>query len=280
MQANPYAYYPYTNGAQVPGRYPAPNEYRQTAPPFANPSFDRYASVSRGVYPPQNHLQPIRYPPTYTQRYMPPGPNTIPNGNYSQPQPQPQQVPQQSDQLQPPQPYYYNPYGANAAPTNEKTEAPKKGTKEYKDTAFTIAPEGAHSQTIKGLVSNDEINDLLKHKGTKVKVSKIYRISKTKPVIQPPDSSDEEILPPIQQPPPPPQPQYQAQPAPPVQRPISSSSSSSSRSSRCSTCSDCSCSDCDSRRRRRRRRPRRSHIDDDCPQCRAEREYERGRRRK
>jgi hypothetical protein len=248
MQSNPNASYPYANGAQMPVRYMVPNGYRQSSPPFANQSFDRFASIAATVRP-QNIAQPIRYPPGYRPG-MPilPASTMMPTGIV--PQPPQQQQRKQSDKLQPPQPYYYNPY-ATGTPS-PRAQAPKKGAKEYKENAFTIAPDGAHSESIKGLVSNNDINDLLKHKGTKVKVSKIYRITKTKHDVQEKDSSDEDLLPPIHQ-----SPQQPIQQ--PIQRPISSSSSSSSH---CSTCSNCSCSEC----------RRRSHIDDDCPECRARRQ--------
>jgi hypothetical protein len=252
---NPYAYTPYQNGAQMPVRYAMPPGYGQTSPPYANQSYDRYAAMPTAVRPPQNMTPPVRYPPGYIPGQSPPASTMSPVGASPRPQ--------QPQQLKPPNSYYYNPYGADG-----KTPAvpPKKGTKEYKDNAFTIAPDGPHSESIKGLVSNNDINDLLKHKGTKVKVSKIYRITKTKPNIVNDDSSDEELPLPIPQPPPPPPPQ----PLPPVQRPISSSSSDS----HCSTCSSCSCSDCRSRSRRR------SHIYDDCPECLAELNREKARRQR
>jgi hypothetical protein len=268
MQPNPYAPYPYptANGGQMPVRYMIPNGYRQSSPPFANQSFDRYAAIPpAAVRPPPGSIQPIRYPPGYypPNMRMPPG---------SSPRPQ-QQQPKPNEQLQPPQPYYYNPYGPNgASPAGSlgpRGQAPKKGAKEFKDNAFTIAPDGAHSEAIKGLVSNNNINDLLKHKGTKIKVSKIYRISKTKPDIPAPDSSDDDLPLPIQQPRsqptlPPQQQQIQQQ----IERPLSSSSSAS----HCSTCSNCSCTDCRDRKQ--------SHTYDDCPDCRAERNREQARRQR
>jgi len=260
----PNAPYPNANSAQVAVRYMIPNGYRQNSPPFANQSFDRYASIPAGVRP-QYIAQPLRYPPGYRPAYVPPGSTMMPAGAFPRPQ---QNKP--SEQIQPPQQYYYNPYGSNGVNPGASSVLPKKGAKEYKDNAFTIAPDGAHSEAIKGLVSNNDINDLLKHKGTKVKVSKIYRITKTKPDIPSDDSSDEDLLipprqpplKPIQQPLPPP-------PPPPIQRPSSSSSSSDSH---CSTCSNCSCSDCRDRRR--------SHIYDDCPECRAEFYREQARRQR
>jgi hypothetical protein len=270
MQPHPYApypnaYYPNANGAQMPVRYMIPNGYRQNSPPFANQSFDRYASMPAVARPPQYIAQPVRYPPGYRPGFVPPGSTMMPVGS----SPRPQQN-RQSEHLQTPQQYYYNPYGPNGGNPGAPTVPPKKGAKEYKDNAFTIAPDGAHSETIKGLVSNNDINDLLKHKGTKVKVSKIYRITKTKPDIPVDDSSDEDLILPTRQspqksiqqslPPPP--------PPPPIQRPISSSSSDS----HCSTCSNCSCSDCRDRRR--------SHVYDDCPECRAEFNREQVRRQR
>jgi len=133
------------------------------------------------------------------------------------------------------------------ATSGSKTPGSRKGQKEYRDTAFTIEPDGRKNTDIKGLVSNDDINNLLKHKGTKVKVAKIYRITKTK-AEDDPDSSEEEL-------PPPP-------PPPPVQRPVSVASSSGS--SYCSLCGDRPCSQC--------LNVRTVHVDDDCPLCRAERQ--------
>jgi hypothetical protein len=273
MQPYPYAPYPYPNpnGAAIPVRYMVPTGYRQNSPPFANQSFDRYATVRAPVRPPPS-MAP-RYPPGYAPGYpprgmpMPPVSTMMPVGSPTRPQQQRNSV----EQLQPPQPYYYNPYGPNGAtPAPPPPPVPKPGAKEYKDKAFTIAPDGARSEAIKGLVSNNDINDLLKHKGTKVKVSKIYRISKTKPEIKLDSSSDDDLPPLIespkqQQPPPAPPPQQQQQP---IQRPISSSSSGS----HCSTCSNCSCSDCRGRRR--------SHTYDDCPECRAEWKREQARRQR
>jgi hypothetical protein len=288
MQPYQYPAYPYPNpnGATIPVRYMVPTGYRQNSPPFANQSFDRYATVPPAVRPPPSMGQP-RFPPGYQQGYPPPGmpmppmSTMMPVRTSPRPQqryPQPQQQP--PEQLQPPQPYYYNPYGANGGnPTTTPgpvTPAPKKGAKEYKDKAFTIAPDGARSEAIKGLVSNNDINDLLKHKGTKVKVSKIYRISKSKPEIRADSSSDEELPLPmsparkqsIQPPSPARQQSIHSLPPQPTQRPISSSSSGS----HCSTCSNCSCSECRSRGR--------SHVYDDCPECRAELSREQARRQR
>jgi len=248
MQPNPYAAYQYPNGAynpQMQVRYMVPRAgYPQNSPPFANQAFDRYAATQANIRPNPNIMQPIR--PVQGPR---PGYAPTPVGT----------SPQQQQQLQPPQPYYYNPNGA-ATP---RPPPPKKGVKEYKDNAFTIAPDGAHSEAIKGLVSNNDINDLLKHKGTKVKVSKIYRITKTKPEIINDSSSDEELPLPMSR-----GSSQIAAPAAVVQRPISASSTDS----HCSTCSNCSCSDCRNRER--------SHTYDDCPECRAEWERERARRQR
>lgn len=251
----------------MPVRYMVPPGYRQPSPPFANQAFNRYGVAPPNPYPAQNMS---RFPPGYVQPVtrMPSGPI--------------QQTPvvQSPQLLQPPEPYYYNPYGSNQpdsvsiAPSAKTTSTNKTGAKEYKEKAFTIAPDGLQSDTIKGLVSNDNINNLLKHKGTKVKVSKIYRITKTKPDIKPDSSSDDDDLLLTKQPPPPPPQAQQSQTALPPpsqesQRPVSSSSS-------CSTCSTCSsgsfCSECNYRSR--------SHTYDDCPECRAEREREHGRRRR
>ena len=255
MQPNPYRTTQYPNGTAVPVRYMVPAGYRQPSPPFANQSFNRYSGVPTTVHVPPSVVQPVRYPPGYA----PPGAQ-MPYGSTMMPTGIPQQQPRQPEQLQPPKPYYYNPNistpATPASTVDSQTPAAKKGAKEYKDKAFTIQPDAARSETIKGLVSNNEINDLLKHKGTKVKVAKIYRISKTKPDIKPDSSSDEELPLPVTAP-------VRQEPK---ERPVSSSSSCS----HCSTCSNCSCSEC--------RHRRRSHTYDDCPECRAEWEREQARR--
>lgn len=254
MQPNGYGAY----NPQMQVRYMVPQGgYRQSSPPFANQAFDRYGGMQPNVRPNPNIMQPIRYPQGARPGYMPPNMSMMSTASSPRPPVNPQQRIRPGEQLQPPQPYYFNPNGPSPRPP-----PPKKGVKEYKDNAFTIAPDGAHSEAIKGLVSNNDINDLLKHKGTKVKVSKIYRITKTKPEIIADSSSDEELPPPIQQAPAP------VARAAVVQRPVSAASSDS----HCSTCSNCSCGDCRARER--------SHTYDDCPDCRAERERERARRQR
>ena len=258
MQPYPTANYPYPNQTTMPVRYMIPNGYRPAAPPFNNMAMDRYATIANGV---QSTIPPpVRNPyPNNAMRATVPTP------------PRAQTPAKPGEPLQPPQPYYFNPYGNNAPPVPDpKTTAPKKGAKEFKDTAFVIQPDGANGDPIRGLVSNNNINDLLKHKGTKVKVSKIYRITKTNTEAQQLDSSDDDIVPLPQA-----QPTPALVPAPvqPAQRPSSSSSSSSSCSSRsrCSTCSS-SCSECRSRRR--------PYSYDDCPECRAERRREQERKQR
>ena len=254
---SPNANYPPPNQTTMPVRYMIPNGHRPVAPPFNNMAMDRYATIANGV---QSTLPPpVRnpYPPNPMRAPVPPSPRAQTPGN-------------NGEQLQPPQPYYFNPYGNNATPAPDpKAAPPKKGVKEFKDAAFVIQPDGANGDPIRGLVSNNNINDLLKHKGTKVKVSKIYRITKTNNEAQQLDSSDDDIVPlPQAQPTPAPAPA----PAPAVQqtrRRSPSSSSSSSSSSRCSTCSS-SCSEC--------RSYRRPSSYDDCPECRAERRREQERR--
>lgn len=269
MQPYPYGAYAPTTGATPPVRYMIPPTGQPQHPQqlYSNTVFDRYAHVATGVRPAAPIMPPVRnpYPPNMTR--MP----------SEQPSPAPSfQSQKPGEQLQPPQPYYYNPYGANstATPDSKTTPAQKKGAKEYKDTAFTIKPEGAEGDTIRGLVSNDDINKLLTHKGTKVKVAKIYRITKTKSDAVIADSSDDEIITPAPAPPPDPTPAPQQPapqpPPPPPQRPESRSSSSSC----CSCCSSASCSSCNSYRYRR------SHSYDNCPECQAERHRRRRRHRK
>ena len=271
MQPAPYPYapYQYNNGAPMPVRYAMPTGYRQGSPPFANMAFDRYGNVAAGVRPAMPMMQPIR--PRFPSNPMPAPVVTSPQGATP------------GEVLQPPTPFYYNPYGKNppAPSPDTKSVASKKGAKEYKETAFTIRPDGAEGETIRGLVSNNDINDLLKQRGTKVKVSKIYRITKTKPEAQQADSSDEEI--------PLPTPNQRPSLAPaaaaraaataaatPSTAPPAASQRRSSSSSSCSTCcSQCSCSSSDYDDRRRR-----SHSYDNCPECRAERERDRHRQRR
>jgi hypothetical protein len=249
MQPYSYVPYPNPNGASMPNRYMVPANYQQRSPPF-----DRYAGVPPVVRPTHYVPVPVRYPPGYIQRYPAPG---LP------PQPMPTMIPvlgpprpqygNQSHPLQPPQAYYYNPNGSTEGHSemplnsNPSTSATKKSGKEYKNKPFT---------------DNNDMNELLKQKGTKVKISKIYRITKQKPERQDNESTDDEYEPvslesarprTIQQLPPPPPSVY-------VQR----APSASSTGSHCSTCSNCSCGECRSRGQ--------GHTYDDCPECRAERE--------
>jgi hypothetical protein len=249
----------------MPVRYMLPPGYRQDYPPFVNPSFDRYAvrpitDRDPRMWRPGNN--PPSYGPGYGQGNPPANGQGNPPAN-GQGNPQPQRAPTANvnknsmqpqkrmpgQQQQPGGQPYNNPNSKDKrnpdlTTSRSKTPGYRKGTKEFRDTAFTIEPDGTRNNAIKGLVSNDDINNLLKHKGTKVKVAKIYRITKTK-AEDDPDSSEEEL-------PPPP-------PPPPVQRPVSSSSGSSY----CSLC-DRPCSQC--------LRERTVHVDDDCPLCRAERQ--------
>lgn len=273
MQPNPHANYGTPNGGGVPVRYMIPTVYRHTSPPFANQAYNRYSGQPENAQPTGNYTQPIRYPAGYVHpsTRMPYDPYTASSAYFPPPVTSPEQI-------QPPQPYYYNPntpaQQSSVSTPDSKATASKKGVKEYKDNAFTIAPDGADVETIKGLVSNNDINELLKHKGTKVKVSKIYRITKTKPEILKDDSSDDDL--PLPKDPPR---SKQSLPSAPALTPVPKSapilersSSSSSSCSHCSTCSNCSCTDCRDRRR--------SHTYDDCPECRAEWERGEARRRR
>jgi hypothetical protein len=260
---------PYPNRGGMPVRYMLPPGYRQDYPPFVNPSFDRYAvrpitDRDPRMWRPGNN--PPSYGPGYGQGNPPANGQGNPPAN-GQGNPQPQRAPTANvnknsmqpqkrmpgQQQQPGGQPYNNPNSKDKrnpdlTTSRSKTPGYRKGTKEFRDTAFTIEPDGTRNNAIKGLVSNDDINNLLKHKGTKVKVAKIYRITKTK-AEDDPDSSEEELPP---APPPP----------PPVQRPVSVASSSGS--SYCSLCNDRPCSQC--------LNVRTVHVDDDCPLCRAERQ--------
>ena len=247
----------------MPVRYAVPTGYRQVSPPFANMAYDRYGNVAAGVHPAMPMMQPMR--PRYPSNGMPTPLGTPPRAT------------KPGETLQPPSPFYYNPYGTNPAPASPDTKSvvSKKGAKEYKETAFTIKPDGADGETIRGLVSNNDINDLLKHKGTKVKVSKIYRITKTKSEAAQPDSSDDEVpLPMLNQPPPPSTAASAHAPARAQASAHRARRDSSSSSSTC--CSQCSCSCSDSSGGRYRR----SHSYDDCPECQAERDRSRHRQRR
>lgn len=247
----------------MPVRYAVPTGYRQGSPPFANMAYDRYGNVAAGVRPAMPMMQPMR--------------PRLPNNGMPAPVGAPLRATKPGETLQPPSPFYYNPYGTNPTPASPDTKSvvSKKGAKEYKETAFTIKPDGAEGDTIRGLVSNNDINDLLKHKGTKIKVSKIYRITKTKSEALQPDSSDEEIpLPMLNKPP------STAASAPrlgPAPAQASARRTRRDSSSSCSTCcSQCSCSCSDSSGGRYRR----SHSYDNCPECQAERDRDRHRQRR
>ncbi|UJR14760.1 hypothetical protein I4U23_001750 [Adineta vaga] len=275
MQAYPNSYAPAGPGAV---RYMVPGAYRQPYPPFVNRSYDRFA-VMPTTYRAPAVPRATHYPPSYGPGY---GQGAAPN----QPgptQPAPTQhaptVKGNKNALQTQRPSQQNLFNPNAtknknsvaAATGTKTPVLKKGAKEFKDAAFTIEPNGAQNDAIRGLVSNDDINNLLKHKGTKVKVSKIYRITKTRP---------EELSESEDEAPPPPKAK--------AQRPRSPSADSY-----CSQCAneqsheydDCplcraqlqqvhvydDCPECRAQRQQ-------VHVYDDCPECRAERDRELARR--
>ncbi len=234
MQPYSYIAYPNPNRATMPVPYKPPaNNYRQ----------------SSTVRPTQYAPKPFRYPPGHPGRVLPRPPvsTMLPV------------MPPQFQQFQYPQTYYYNPNEANpAVPSNSKPSAaePKKDAKEYKDNV----PHGAQNQGIKGLLSNNNINDLLKHKGTKLKVSKIYRITKMKPDSNSSDDEYEQV--PLDSP----RPRTQKQSSVPTKRStaqIQRIPSVASSCSHCSTCTNCSCSECLYRNGR--------YVYDDCSECRAER---------
>ncbi|CAF0808951.1 unnamed protein product [Adineta steineri] len=264
---------PYPTNAAMPVRFMVPPGYRQPYPPFVNPNYDRYALNPAGAYRPQGITRPVNYPPSYGPGGYPQGNNAPTQSVGTQPagtQPaQRQQAPMQPNTVRPANTVtgakpgtekkgFFNPFGnkkKDSIATIPEAKTPV-GKKEFKDTAFTIDPDGTKNDSIRGLVSNDDINNLLKHKGTKVKVKKIYRITKTKPE-EIDDSSDDDVKTKSKPAPPPP---------PPVQRPRSSSTDSY-----CSQCDKMSshvyddCPIC-----RAQLQQQQVHVYDDCPQCRAE----------
>ncbi|CAF1133642.1 unnamed protein product [Didymodactylos carnosus] len=245
-------------GYPMPVRYIVPmRQQPTTSPPFANQAFNRF-NVPQQPQPGVTYMQPVRgqlfyqNPGVYAMpQQMPvrpygyhPGFGQIPSQPVSARMQAPIQQPQQyNNPYQPPQQQQQPP------PSQQKTSKSKKN-KEYADAAFTIDP--TKQEAIKGLLSNNDINDLLKVKGTKVKVAKIYRITKTKP--EQSDSDDDDEYEPVVLDSPTQKSRSQQQ------RPISADS-------HCSTCSSCSCSEC-----------RGEH--DNCPECLAEKERMRRSQRK
>ena len=277
---HPYPYGPYPHGypAPMPIRMMVPGGYRQNSPPFANLSFDRYAMMPGGPRPPPYMAVPLRYPAGAQPGYPPNGesmPGRAPTRVTSGTDPMP------SNQARTPNPKDTadgrNPSNTIAPSVSRAPAPPPRGAKEFKDNAFTINPDGERGEPLRGLVSNGDINDLLKQKGTKVKVKKIYRITKTKATPQDDDDDDDadkELITrggrganrsPVGQ--------RESMPQDHQQRPSSQqrsrSSSGSSSCSHCSLCSNCSCTYC--------RQNGQSHVYDGCPLCRLEWEREQGR---
>ena len=263
MQPYPYGPYPYRYPAPMPIRMMVPGGYPQNSPPFANLSFDRYAMMPGGPRPPQHMAVPLRYPAATRPGYYGNGGSMAgraPTRKTSGTDPMPSNR------------------SNTVAPSVSSTLAPSRGAKEFKDNAFTIKHDGARGEPLRGLASNGDINELLKQKGTKVKVKKIYRITKSKGPTQDEDSTDEELItvggrranrPPAQ----PPVSQHQAmldQQNGPSSQQRSRASSCSSSCSHCSLCSNCSCTDC--------RQHGQSHAYNECPLCRVEWEREQARR--
>ncbi len=248
MQPYPYITYPYPypNGATMPVPYMAPPNYQQ----------------SSIVHPTQYVPQLLPYPPGYPVPRLPP-----PHMSTMIPIVPP---PQLQKQFQHPQAYYYNHNGVNpAVPYNSKAPAavPKKDTKENKE--------------IKTLVLNNNTNDSLKHKSTRVKLSKIYRNSKNKPSFQDNDSSDDEYE---QIPLDSARPQTFKYSTTQTKRSTAHTQrlpSAASNCSHCSACTNCSCTECRYQNKGhiyddcpQCRQQNEEHIYDDCPQCRAEWEYQ------
>ncbi|CAF3584763.1 unnamed protein product [Rotaria socialis] len=128
-----------------------------------------------------------------------------------------------------------------------------------------VKPSDPNNEIMNGIISNNNSRDLIHEKDTKYKLSKIYRIQKTKPDIHKDDSSEDEskkkmlitipIVVPVQR---------KASSSPSSSCSSSSSYSGCSTCSHCSTCSNCSCTEC--------RTKEKGVFYDDCPACRAERE--------
>ncbi|CAF0886970.1 unnamed protein product [Rotaria sordida] len=259
MQPYPYAGYPNANGATMPVGYMTPRNYQQNVPPLVNQSSDRHAGQASTLRPTQYASQPIRYPP-----------NAVPPGyrpGYPAPGLPPPPMNTMMPGMPPNQAYYYDPNGLNpSVPPDTKTQttASKKGATGHTNNPYTMGPDGTQNEAIKSLVSNGNINDLLNHQGTKVKVSKIYRITKTKPDIRKDDSSDDDLkkvsLESARS--------VTNKPRPPV--PAQRAPSAASSCSHCSTCSNCSCSEC--------RNQGQGNFYDDCPECRMERAREQAQR--
>ena len=270
MQPYSYAPYPSANGAAIYPRYTIPPNYSQNAPPIANQPINPYNRQARPVRPPQYGPMPVgsparAAPPGYRPRYpapgLPPPPmstmvpvmrpqqwTSLPSQQWSSPR---------SQQWQPSQGYYYGHNGSNgfnpaALPgftAGADWSASDGQGNQHK--RHQTGAENEENDAVTKIVSNQNVRDLLNQQGTKVKVSKIYRITKTKPDIKKEDSSDDDVEKERLQP-------VQTQAKKPSPRPPSSVSSCS----HCSTCSNCSCSEC--------RIQRQPHPYDDCPQCRLE----------
>lgn len=141
----------------------------------------------------------------------------------------------------------------------------------YNPNALNPAVSSSGNDGKNGVTIPNNANELLNQKGTKYKVSKIYRIQKTKPYISKDDSSDDETqyipMQPISQVP---IPQTAVLPPPPQPPPLipkassPSSNSGCSTCSHCSTCTYCSCTDC--------RIKQKGIYYDDCPACRVGKE--------
>lgn len=182
------------------------------------------------VYPVNYAPQPMHYQPVYPTPNVPMMPYVIPS------------------QYPPVQQYYY-PNMSHLRPSR----LPQK-----KDDKLGATSDSKQNKGLQGLVgANSDVNELLKQKGTKIKLSKIYRITKKKhnPQDDDDDTSDDE---------------YEQLPIDsartsslqPSALPYPRIPSATSSCSHCSTCSNCSCSDC--------RIQNGGHLYDDCPECRAQ----------
>jgi hypothetical protein len=230
MQPYPYGAYPNAHGAAMSAQYMVPPNYQRSYPPSAVPS---------------------GYRPEFNPVGLPPPPMSVMMPIMSSPRPQHQ--PEYRQQVNNPREYHRNP----AVSTDSKKDP--KGSKHNRAI-------GAENKRIQDLLGN---NELRKHKGTKLKESKTYQISKKKSDEQKNDSSDNDeslnnvrpVLFSIQS---------SSQDRPPLHNDRILSAASSC--SHCSTCSNCSCSHC--------RDTQGGHIYDDCPECRAEQEREQARHHK
>lgn len=193
MQQYPYAPHPNKSGVSMPIGYVAAVPYQYGHHP---------ANAARNFRQP-----PAGLPPPPMAMMMP----MIANGGVGQ-IPMHHPLAQQFQYYQPNQGYYSTVNASNSinhpgaaknfqtgttttttTTTTTSKHAGIRDTKENKINASSSKTlDAGQNQGIHGLVQNTDVNELLKYKGTKLKVSKIYRISKSKSSALVDDSSDDE----------------------------------------------------------------------------------------